>query len=133
MRQGKQQVSAGVKAAVATAAVRYVATGNCIRCNGLQVQPIHLAAFQGNFDCLVWLADNGGALMSRDDKGQLPIHYATLGGHMSLVRAMLEHGVPLNAVNGNGETLLHISAKFGALEMTKMLLDFGADVNAKDQ
>ena len=99
----------------------------------LQVQPIHLAAFQGNFDCMVWLAENGGGLMSRDEKGQLPIHYATLGGHIQMVRAMLEHGVPLNAVNGNGETLLHISAKFGALEMTKMLLDFGADVNAKDR
>jgi ankyrin repeat protein len=96
--------------------------------------PLHLAAFFGRHDIVVWLLDHGAAVdaRSRNSLGNTPLHAALAGSHEDVALLLLERGAPTDARDAGGHTPLHIAAESGLIGSVKALLDRGADPHAVD-
>jgi Ankyrin repeats (3 copies) len=129
---------------VAALAGEHFQTADLLRQNGADPDvrdqcgrnPLHAAAFSGNFEVVRILIEYDPAdINARDVYGSTPLHWA-LGGHNvkdgSVLRLMLEHGAGINLQNQFRRTPLHYASVDGVLEFVRLLLEHGADVEVKD-
>ncbi len=131
---------------VAALAGEHFQTADLLRRNGADPNvrdqygrnPLHTAAFSGDFEVVRNLIEYGLAdINATDVYGSTPLHWA-LGGHNfkdgspSVLRLMLEQGADINLQNQIGRTPLHHASVNGMLEFVRLLLEHGADVEVKD-
>jgi len=134
-----------VRPLVAALAREHFQTADLLRRNGagLDVRglygmnPLHAAAYSGNFEVIRILIEYDPAdINARDKDGWTPLHVASGGRYFkdgSALRLLLEHGADINAQSQAGKTPLHVASFSGALEVVRMLLEHGADVEAKNK
>ncbi len=97
--------------------------------------PLHAAAYTGNFEVVRILTECHPAnTNATDEGGWTPLHLASVGHNFqdgSILRLLLEHGADINTQSQSGWTPLHEASFHGALEVVRVLLEHGADVEAK--
>jgi hypothetical protein len=129
---------------VAALAEEHFQTADLLRHNGADLDvwnytgknPLHAAAYSGNFEMVRILIEYDPAYINaKDEDGWTPLLWASEGRNSedgSVVRLLLEHGADINVQSRNGWTPLHEASCYGALEVVRLLLEHGADVEAKD-
>jgi ankyrin repeat protein len=60
--------------------------------NALGESPIHIAAWKGDKEDILWLLDNGANINQRGEYGMTPLHYAYMGGKKENIEALLNIG-----------------------------------------
>jgi ankyrin repeat protein len=113
-----------------------VAAGAAITCKygADDVQPIHLAAQQGNFELMTELLKNGDAslLNQADAAGRTPLVYAAKNGHLNIVRYLISQHVNVNVmldVQGTSKSLLCCLIEDGKFDIVHALIEADADLN----
>jgi cytohesin len=85
--------------------------------------PLHAAAFSGNFEVVRTLIEyNPAYIYARDGRGWTPLLMASGGRNFkdgSVLRLLLEHGPDINVRTENGWTPLHWASFKGALEVVR--------------
>jgi hypothetical protein len=132
-----------VRPLVAALAGEHFQTADLLRHNGADLDirgcdgtnPLHAAAFSGNFEMVRILIEYDPAYINaKDDHGWMLLLWASEGRNSkdgSVVRLLLEHGADINVQSRSGRTPLHEASYEGALEVVRLLLEHGADVEAK--
>jgi hypothetical protein len=132
-----------VRPLVAALAGEHFQTADLLRHNGADLDvrgwegrnPLHAAAYSGNFEVVRILIEYDPAYINaRDDGGETPLHWASRSYSSkcgSDLRLLLEHGAVINVQDQDGWTPLQVASDFGALEVVRLLLEHGADVEAK--
>jgi ankyrin repeat protein len=54
--------------------------------------PIHIAAWKGTVEDILWLLNNGADINQRGEFGMSPLHYAYIGGNSENIQALLSAG-----------------------------------------
>jgi ankyrin repeat protein len=133
-----------VRPLVAALAGEHLRTADLLRHNGADPDirgrywrnPLHAAAYAGNFEVVRILIEYGAAdINARDSGGSTPLLLASEGHNFkdgSVLRSLLEHGADTNVQNHFGRTPLHRASFRGALEVVRLLLEHGADAEAKN-
>jgi ankyrin repeat protein len=128
---------------VAALAGEHFQTANLLHHNGANLDvrdqsrrnPLHFAAFSGNFEVVRALIEYDPAgINARDADGLTPLIWASRRHNLkdvSVLRLLLEHGAHINAKDHIGCTPLHRVSMKGALEAGHLLLEHGADVEEK--
>jgi ankyrin repeat protein len=98
--------------------------------NGLQ--PIHVAAKEGNNKLIEVLVAHGADLHAQDQNGFTPLHIAVLYHKYSTVRALLRQRADINAADAKQRTPLHLAVIEVHDDLVKLLLDQGAQVGMQD-
>jgi ankyrin repeat protein len=131
-----------VRPLVAALAGDHFQTADLLRRNGADLDvrgtegrnPLHAAAFSGNFEVVRKLIEYDHAAINAGDRnGWTPLHWASVSRYFkdgSVFRLLLEHGADMSAQTRSGQTLLHV-ASTGGLEAVRLLLELGADVEAE--
>ena len=132
-----------VRPLVAALAGEHFQTADLLHRNGADLHvraysgrnPLHAAAFSGNFEVVRILIEyNPADINALDEDGWTPLHLTLEGRHFnggSALRFMLEHGADINVRDQVGRTPLHWASSYGALEVVRLLVEHGADVEAK--
>lgn len=103
---------------------------------GVQLPPLHLAAFQGQVEIVEAMVQQYGPeiLQFRDEEGRTAIHLAVTSiSSKELLSFSSEHGGDLEAVSNSGFTPLHTAIYSGNLTAVKELLKRGCNPKAKDK
>ncbi len=95
--------------------------------------PIHLAACEGNLECLELLINKGADVNAKDEINLTPLHHASEFGEVNCLEVLLANGADVNANDKNNSTPLHRASECGKVNCLEVLLANGADVNAKDE
>jgi len=115
--------------------------------NGVQQNPVRLAAFFNQPESLGLLIRAGAKLDTVDGYGFAPLHWAAIIGGTEVAGLLLKHKTDVNQgvtevdprqsqIMGpergamRGDTPLHLAALCGQTNMVELLLKAGADVNA---
>lgn len=53
--------------------------------------PLHIAAWNGNYEVAKYLISKGANIDSKDSEGKTAIHYAALSNNAAIIEAMIEH------------------------------------------
>ncbi len=72
--------------------------------------PLHVAAFQGNADCVRALIAAGADVNFQNEWGRVALHVAAYNGHADCVRALIDAGAGVNLQNKYGEAALHAAS-----------------------
>ncbi|KAJ4200222.1 hypothetical protein NW767_007743 [Fusarium falciforme] len=90
---------------------------------------LHLAAMNGNTECLEFYLDQGllSDLEYHDDELETPMHYAARFDHFSTIEWLEGREGNINARNRDGLTPLHLAVDKGHLETAKTLINLGAE------
>src|SRR5579872_542127 len=94
--------------------------------DGMDNQPLHLAAWQGRRHVAELLLCTGADADARGDGGRTPLHYAVENQRMSLARLLLQHGADANVEDDRFVTPLYAAASVQNQKMTALLLQNGA-------
>ena len=89
--------------------------------------PIHVAATQGDAECLQLLLQRNAdvrVLLGQDRMS--PLHLAAQEGNAESIRLLLDAKADFNAVNLRGQTPLHLAAVSQSVESVAVLLEAGA-------
>eukprot|EP00798_Chlamydomonas_sp_ICE-L_P009102 gene9102-biopygen8988 len=62
--------------------------------------PLHVAAADGNTECVKALLDSGAIVGAADMSGKTPLHWAAAQGHAKCVKALRDCGANLDAKEG---------------------------------
>jgi len=79
--------------------------------NNSAMNPVLLAAEEGNLSWVMRLADKGADLIVADLDGNGLLHHAAIGGNVKVAEWVLAHGYMVKAVNNYGSTPLHFALK----------------------
>lgn len=60
--------------------------------------PIHIAAWKGTPQDILWLLNNGANLSQRGEFGMTPLHYAYMGGKRENIEFLLNASADTNAL-----------------------------------
>ncbi|KAD6795064.1 hypothetical protein E3N88_05960 [Mikania micrantha] len=82
---------------------------------------LHIAASQGNINCVLLLLDHGADPNSRAEQNKL-----------DTLKQIINHGGDITTPKTNGSTALHVAVCEGSIEMVKFLLTQGADIDKTD-
>lgn len=98
--------------------------------------PIHVAALQGDTECLRLLLEHHAdvrVLLGRDRMSAL--HLAAEEGNIECIQLLLQFKADCNVVNARGQTPLHLAALSQSAESVAKLLEAGArhDISDNDQ
>ena len=132
-----------VRPLVAALAGEHFETADLLRRNGADlnvwgegINPLHAAAYSGNFEVVRKLIEYGPTYIeTRNGVGSTPLHCASDGPSFnagSVTRLLLEHGADVNAQSKTCMTPLHWASSNGTLEVVRLLLEHGADVEVKN-
>lgn len=64
--------------------------------NALGESPIHIAAWKGDVNDILWLLSNGADINQRGEFGMTPLHYAYMGGMKANIAALINAGADQN-------------------------------------
>jgi Ankyrin repeats (3 copies) len=129
---------------VAALAGEHFQTADLLRHNGANpdirgkdgINPLHAAAFSGNFEVVrILIGYDPAGINARDWFGSTPLLWASEGRYFdddSVLRLLLEHGADIDAQDEDGWTPLYSASVRGAVEVVRLLLEHGADVEVKD-
>lgn len=108
--------------------------GYVLQPNRKGVQPLHVAAYKGNFGIVQLLLDNGAMVNALDNELQSPLNHAlnAIECNAEVVKLLLERGADVHKVNYNGEQIIHLACYKCKPDIIQLLLDYGASVNAGD-
>ncbi|UCE48728.1 MAG: ankyrin repeat domain-containing protein [Phycisphaerales bacterium] len=95
---------------------------------GLQIPPIHEAAYFGDLDTVARLVKDGTKVNASDEAGYMPLHCALCGGHKETVRFLLSKGADVNAKTTDERTPLCLAQ---TVDMATLLITEGADARAR--
>ena len=95
---------------------------------------MHLAADEGNADCVQLLLAKGANPTLYNHRGYTPLHLASRTSNFECVVLLLEGGADPNAKDLDQRTPLHaaIGKSENSLDIIETLIAHGADVNQKD-
>lgn len=100
--------------------------------------PLHLAAYRGHLDIVIFLIEKNADINKKDKEGCTSLHHAVRNNQIEIIKFLISKGADLNATNLDGKTpiceAVHHSNKFkrGALtETAKYLISKGAKVNVR--
>ena len=99
---------------------------------GVEVTPMHAAAYEGHADILSLLLDHGADLDGRDTRGHTPLHRASESGKLEAGRCLLNRGADTNARNQTNSIPLIFAVCLGRVEFSRMLLERGARIDDHD-
>lgn len=97
-----------------------------------QLPPLHMAAEQGQVDCLVLLLQRCASVEGLDSWGRTALMVALEAGRVECTSVLLEHTGDLDAVCGAGVPLLHKAAQQGMATCVAQLLGRGASIDTVD-
>ncbi len=101
--------------------------------NRLGSNPLHLAAFTGNYDLMKLLMNGGADWNARNLRGKVPVDYVSIGKNPKVFGLFLEKDRNiLQERASDGATLLHQAASAGDTAGFSYLLDHGLDINSRD-
>jgi len=94
--------------------------------------PLHLAAYMGKLEIVIYLVSQGADLNATDNYLQTPLHEAAYQARTEIADFLISNGSRVNAKDISAETPLHIAANREDLEFVRYLVSQGANVNIKD-
>ena len=101
--------------------------------NRLGSNPLHLAAFTGNYKLIEMLMVNGADWKLRNQRGKTPVLYVSYGKNPEVFRLFVEKDKNiLSEKTTDGAGLLHMAAMVGDTAGFSYLLSQGLDVKAED-
>ncbi|MEI6456753.1 MAG: ankyrin repeat domain-containing protein [bacterium] len=101
--------------------------------NRLGSNPLHLAAFTGNYELMEMLMKNGVNWQVKNLRGKAPVHYVSYGKNPQVFTLFLERDKNiLSEKTDEGATLLHLAANAGDTAGFSYLLARGLDMKAED-
>ncbi|KAM8855276.1 ankyrin repeat domain-containing protein 10b isoform 4-T4 [Spinachia spinachia] len=83
--------------------------------------PIHIAAFGGHPECLLWLLRAGADINRQDYVGESPIHKAARAGSLECINALLIQGAKADIRNASGLTAADLAHAQGFQECAEVL------------
>jgi len=106
----------------------------------LGVQPLHMAAQEGQEETARLLLRHGAPAGATDRAGWSAFHYAAnhrwatwrggVEGQLAILEMLVEHGANVDASDGEGYTCVHSAAQSGKVEMLRLLRRLGARPDA---
>ncbi|KAL8234928.1 hypothetical protein R6Q59_021028 [Mikania micrantha] len=87
---------------------------------------LHIAASQGNINCVLLLLDHGADPNSRDSEGNVPLWEAILGNHESVTTILKDNGATL--FSGDVGQFSCIAAEQNKLDTLKQIINHGGDI-----
>ncbi|KAI7733991.1 hypothetical protein M8C21_014329 [Ambrosia artemisiifolia] len=87
---------------------------------------LHIAASQGNINCVLLLLDYGADPNSRDSEGSVPLWEAILGNHEQVITILKDNGATLSS--GDVGQFSCIVAEQNKLDILKQIIKHGGDV-----
>jgi len=99
--------------------------------NGLDIPPLHKAAYFGETDKVQSLLNKGTNVNQKDVAEFTPLHCAVLGRNQEVVQLLIENGADIEAENCANSTPLFCVCDTGYLDMVKLLVDKGAEVDSQ--
>lgn len=105
-----------------------------VQCGQEKVTPLHLAAEDGDAQCVKLLLQGGANVNAVNQKNQTPLHLAALSQCPETMELLINKNANTNAQDIDGRTPLHSSiVKVSrSCECVRLLLNSGANVNQKD-
>jgi ankyrin repeat protein len=107
-----------------------------------QRNPLHSAAWYGDFEMAQVLIDYKADINARSDDNWTSLHEASEGRISfqnniprlpDVARLLLERGMDVNVLDKNNVTPLHVAARNGRVGVVRVLLEHGANVGAEDK
>ena len=93
---------------------------------------LHHSASGGHYVLVLYFADMGIYIHSKDNSGKNCLHIAARNGHINLCKRLVEkHGFGVQTSCNEGYTALHYSVVNGTYEQLKYFVDMGADIYRK--
>lgn len=125
-----------VRARSLVCATRLIEAGAAV--NSIQVyseSPIHVAAVQGDVNCLKLLLDNQADVrVLYGAERRNPLHLAAFEGNVDCIRLLLHTSkAQVNAKDSLGRTPLHLAALSQSVDSVEELLDNGAEIDICDE
>ena len=99
---------------------------------GLEVTPIHAAAFAGHADILSLLLEHGADLEGRGKYGGTPLHRASWDGKVEAGQFLLDRDADIDAQDSTRWTALFSAAINGHVEFVRMLLERGTRIDVRN-
>ncbi|XP_076909501.1 potassium channel AKT1-like isoform X1 [Bidens hawaiensis] len=87
---------------------------------------LHIAASQGNINCVLLLLDYGADPNSRDSEGSVPLWEAILGNHEQVITILKDNGATL--LSGDVGQFSCIAAEQNKLDILKQIINHGGNV-----
>lgn len=105
-----------------------------VQCGPEKSTALHLAAADGDVECVGLLLDAKADINARNHKLQSALHLAALSQSTDILEVLLKRGADPNVTDADGRTPLHGAlVKFSrTCEPAKLLLNAGANVNKPD-
>ncbi|KAH6818304.1 K+ transporter 1 [Perilla frutescens var. frutescens] len=88
--------------------------------------PLHIAASNGNQNCVLLLLDSGADPNSRDSEGSVPLWEAMLGRHEAVIKLLSDNGANLSS--GDVGLFSCTAAEQNDLDLLKEIVSHGGDV-----
>ena len=98
---------------------------------GLEVTPLHVAAFAGHSDILSLLIKHGADMNVQSVSGVTPLHRASAYGRLEAGQLLLDRGADVNVQNDHNIAALVYATANGHVEFVRMLLDSGALIDTR--
>ena len=94
--------------------------------------PLHLAAYEGNFDAVVALVDSEAAIDCANNEGTTPLIWAAYAGREKICEKLIAAGAQVNNTDFLGNTAMHYAAYGNQTQVISLLYEKGARVSSKN-
>ncbi|KAF7593950.1 hypothetical protein BBP40_010457 [Aspergillus hancockii] len=94
--------------------------------------PVHIAAFFGIYQVMIWLSFTTVGLDVKDIVGRTPLSWAAGGGYQMVVRLLIQKGAVINSRDIYNSTPLLLSLQHKKEAVAMLLLREGATVDLND-
>eukprot|EP00118_Oscarella_pearsei_P016434 m.156743 g.156743 ORF g.156743 m.156743 type:complete len:431 (+) comp38691_c2_seq4:2044-3336(+) len=100
--------------------------------DGRGATPAHVAAYNGNYECMKKILEAGGLANAKADDGATPLHFAAARGKLDCVQCLASwKEVNVNEKTKSGATAVYFAAQEGHLDVLQWLVaERSADAKA---